>query len=131
VSTAQAADLLAAADALIESFGSHDTAAYFDAFAPEASFVFYTTAGRLETREAYERLWHQWEREDGFHVLSCESTDRRVQMLGDVGVFTHSVTTVAESAGERRTTLERETIVFALREGRWLVVHEHLSPDPS
>ena len=48
-----------------------------------------------------------------------------------VGIFTHTVrTTLAEGEGSV-VTGERETIVFALRDGRWLGVHEHLSPDPT
>jgi ketosteroid isomerase-like protein len=53
-------------------------------------------------------------------------------MLGDdVGVFTHSVLTnvmMNEAETEQR---ERETIVFRRgADGRWLAVHEHLSPAP-
>ena len=56
---------------------------------------------------------------------------RLIQVFGDVAVFTHRVrTTVSTHEGEA-VLHERETIVFAQREGRWLGVHEHLSPDPA
>jgi ketosteroid isomerase-like protein len=50
-----------------------------------------------------------------------------VQLLGDTAIFTHSVHSAIELGGETTEVDERETIVFARREGRWLAVHEHLS----
>jgi ketosteroid isomerase-like protein len=123
-------EVLAAARELVAAFGRHDTAAYFGCFAPDATFVFYTTAERLGSRAEYERLWRQWEDADGFRVLSCESARQSLQDLGEVGVFTHDVITrVRTSAGEE-VVRERETIVFRQAGGRWLAVHEHLSPQP-
>ena len=122
--------VLEAARGLVEAFGRHDTAAYFGCFAANATFVFYTADRPLRSREAYAGLWESWEREDGFHVLSCGSTDQHVQVVDDnVAVFTHRVATrVATSAGEESLD-ERETIVFARQpDERWLAVHEHLSP---
>ncbi|WP_046727026.1 YybH family protein [Streptomyces humi] len=123
---------LAAADALIAAFAEGRTDDYFAAFAAEASFVFHTTDRRLDSTEEYRGLWHRWSEEDGFRVLACESKDRRLQLLGDTAVFTHSVTTrVATRAGEE-TLHERETIVLhRTGDGTWLAVHEHLSPDPA
>jgi ketosteroid isomerase-like protein len=64
-------------------------------------------------------------------VLDCVTEDSVVQASGDAAVLTHRVgTTVATNEGES-VLRERETIVFAKRDGRWLGVHEHLSPDPS
>jgi ketosteroid isomerase-like protein len=68
----------------------------------------------------------------GYHVVKCESSDQNVQMLGDdVGIFTHSVlTNVMMNDGETEQR-EREAIVFRREpDGRWLAVHEHLSPAP-
>jgi ketosteroid isomerase-like protein len=127
--TAEAAVRRAAAD-LVAAFGAHDTAAYFAAFAPEATFVFHTTPERLGDRAAYERLWHRWEQDDGFHVHGCESSDAVVQVLGEVAVFVHDVTTDLELGGTRETVRERETIVLARRGSAWVAVHEHLSPRP-
>jgi ketosteroid isomerase-like protein len=125
----EGAVLRAAAD-LVAAFGAHDTAAYFAAFAPEATFVFHTTPERLSDRAAYQRLWRRWEQEDGFHVHGCESRDGTVQVLGDAAVFVHDVTTDLELGGARETVRERETIVFERRGSQWLAVHEHLSPRP-
>ena len=125
--------VLAAADALVEAFASHDTAAYFAAFAPEPTFVFHTHPEPLSSRAAYEELWSRWEREDGFRVLSCRTGERRVSVLtDDVAVLTHRVHTLVRAAGVEETLDERETIVFRRDgSGRWRAVHEHLSPTPA
>ena len=112
------------------AFGAHRRDDYFECFAPDATFVFHSTPGRLDSRAAYEALWSEWESESGFHVEGCTSHDGRVQVLGGTAVFVHEVETTLTIDGERSTVHERETIVFALRDGRWLGVHEHLSPTP-
>ncbi len=121
----------AAAAAVVAAFARHDRDAYFDTFAPECTFLFYNAPTLLVNRVAYETEWDLWIK-DGFHVLGCESSNGQVTMVSDtVGVFTHTVrTTLAEGEGSI-VTGERETIVFALRDGRWLGVHEHLSSDPT
>ena len=126
--TGPAAEALAAADAIIDDFGHHRRDAYFAGFAPEASFMFHTVPERLETRAAYEELWKDWEQTHGFRVLGCTSANRRLQLFGTVAVFSHDVTTELESDGTRETQHERETIVLENQGGRWLGVHEHLSP---
>jgi uncharacterized protein (TIGR02246 family) len=124
-------EVLTAADALVSAFASGDAAAYFACFALDATFVFHTTPQRLGSRAAYEALWEQWVTEDGFAVVSCTSTDQLVQVLGpDAAVFAHDVATVVEVGGAREELHERETIVFARRDGAWMAVHEHLSPAP-
>jgi uncharacterized protein (TIGR02246 family) len=127
----RAEEVLAAAAALVDAFGRHDTAAYFACFAPDATFCFYTAPERLGSRRAYEELWARWEREDGFHVVSCRSDSPQVQLLGETAVFTHAVATEVETHAGREKVQERETIVFSRdADGRWLAVHEHLSPAP-
>lgn len=122
------AAVLAAADAIVDDFGHHRTEAYFAGFDPDATFVFHTADRRLESRAEYEELWAQWEREDGFRVHGCRSSDRRVQLLGATAIFTHSVDSRIELGGSVDDVTERETIVFARRGDGWVAVHEHLSP---
>ncbi|NHH81287.1 hypothetical protein DRA46_03396 [Burkholderia gladioli] len=124
--------VLAAADVLIDAFARHDREAYFAAFAPEASFVFHHVDTPLRSREAYERRWREWERDDGFTVLGCESRERAVQLVGEgTAIFTHAVRTrLRTRAGEDQLD-ERETIVFARAGRHWLAIHEHLSPAPA
>lgn len=124
------AEVLAAADEIVAAFAAHDSDRYFSLFAEDATFVFYTAADRLNSRSDYEHLWQDWERESDFRVLSCSSHDRRVQLFDGFAVFTHAVTTQLRFDGETSQVHERETIVFHERNGRWLAVHEHLSPIP-
>jgi ketosteroid isomerase-like protein len=122
--------VLAAARDLVRAFGEHDTAGYFGCFAPDATFIFYTTADRLTSREQYRLLWGQWEEQDGFRVVSCRSDRPAVQLVGDAAVFTHEVTTTVRGSDGEQTLRERETIVFRREAAGWIAVHEHLSPQP-
>ena len=121
-------EVRAAADALVADFGAGRVDAYFARMAEDAAFVIHTTPERLASRAAYRALWERWSADDGFRVLACTSRDQEVQVLGDdAAVLAHDVTTrVATHDGEEELQ-ERESIVFARRDGRWLVVHEHLS----
>lgn len=128
------AEVQRAADVLIGAFARSDREAYFDCFAEDATFLFHTTPGRLDSRAEYERLWDQWIVDDGFRVVSCESSFPAVQVIspaGDTAVFSHRVRTVVETRAGRETVTERETIVFVRDATQWRAVHEHLSPDPA
>lgn len=123
---------LLAAQSIVSAFGSHDRDRYFDGFAPEATFLFHTTGRLLGSRAEYEEEWAAWEA-DGFRVLACESLDGRVdEITSDVVVFTHRVLTKVRFADGDQALDERETIVLRRQaDGRWLGVHEHLSPTPT
>jgi ketosteroid isomerase-like protein len=131
VASAASREVTAAAAAIVDAFGRHDPKKYFSHFAPDATFIFHTTPKRLNTRAEYEAEWAVWEKEDGFRVRSCKSSDQRVQILGDVAVFTHSVQTELSTKQGSSTVQERESIVFHRRGGKWIAVHEHLSPKPA
>ena len=121
-----------AAAALVAAFGRGDLDAYFACFAPDASFLFPTTAGLVPSTGAYRREWARWEAEDGFRVLDCTTSDTDVRLHGDTAVLTHRVRTTVAASGTTSVLHERETIVFSRDDdGRWLAVHEHLSPDPA
>lgn len=123
-------EVLAAAAKIVDDFGNHRTADYFSGFAADASFMFYTHTERLNSRAEYEELWASWEKDDGFRVHGCRSRDQKVQILGEsAAVFTHYVESDVEFAGDVSTINERETIVFERRNGSWVAVHEHLSPE--
>ena len=124
------AEVAAAAAAIVAAFGRNDPQAYFTCFAPEATFIFHTTPRRLNSRAEYQAEWAKWVKDDGFRVRSCKSTDSRVQVLGDVAIFTHSVQTGLSTKQGDSTVHERETIVFERRDSNWIAVHEHLSSDP-
>lgn len=121
-------EVLGAADRLVAAFAATDTAAYFDCFTPEATFVFHTEPQRLD-RAAYQRLWDGWVA-DGWRVVECASTERLVQVHGDTAVFTHRVHTVAGVGDDTTASEERETIVFTRTADGLRAVHEHLSLFP-
>ena len=123
------AAVLAAADSIVAAFGRQDSASYFSRFAPEASFTFHTTVRRLNSRAEYEAEWQSW-KPAGFRVRACRSSDQRVQIFGDIAIFTHSVRTDVTTREGDSTLLERESIIFQQRDGTWVAIHEHLSPLP-
>jgi ketosteroid isomerase-like protein len=117
--------------ALVAAFGEGRLDDYFDCFAPDTTFVFYTTPARLMSVDEYRAMWERWVAEDGFRVVSCRTSDTNVQSFGDVAVVTHSVETRISTNEGEDTLHERETIVMARGvDGGWLGVHEHLSPQP-
>jgi hypothetical protein len=124
-------EVLAAADALVCAFGDGRVEDYFACFAPEATFVFHTEPERVASLTAYRSLWERWEREDGFRVVECISSNGSVSAVGEDGaVFSHDVDTRVATPEGVQVLAERETIVFARRGGRWVAVHEHLSARP-
>lgn len=127
MTTPDPAAVEAAASAIVDAFAATDTDRYFAAFALDATFVFHPEPHRLDDRAAYERLWAEWVA-SGWRVTSCASSDRRVQVFDGGAVFTHTVDTSVVTADGPESYRERETIVFAVDEGRLVAVHEHLSP---
>jgi ketosteroid isomerase-like protein len=54
-----------------------------------------------------------------------------LRMLGDTAVLIHSIESRERIDAEEETEREIETIVFGRQpDGRWLIVHQHLSPQP-
>ena len=120
-----------AVDALVAAFSEGRLEDYFASFAPDTTFLFHTTPERMMSVEDYRRVWDQWVADAGFRVLSCRTYDTNVQLFGDVAVVTHSVETHISTNDGEDTLNERETIVLQRHsDGRWLGVHEHLSPMP-
>lgn len=120
-----------AAEVLVASFARSDLDAYFSGFTLDATFLFPTTQALLPSVAAYRTTWAQWERDQDFQVLDCSTSDTDVRVHGDTGVLTHRVRTTVRASGATSVLDERETIVFRRQDdGRWLAVHEHLSPTP-
>lgn len=124
--------VLEAVAKVVAAFGSHDKERYFSLFSTDATFIFHSTANRLNSRAEYESEWDAWEL-TGFKIHSCTSSDPRVTLHsgGSVAVFSHTVRTDLTVGLERLQAGERESIVFELIGGSWLAVHEHLSIDPN
>lgn len=129
VRTPSEAEVLVAADAIIEAFAATDTAAYFAGFAADASFVFHPEPARLNSRAEYEALWASWIKA-GWRVTACRSTDRLVQSFPGGAVFSHTVATSIDSADGADSYVERESIVFRVAGDGLEAIHEHLSTVP-
>ncbi|HSL15967.1 MAG TPA: nuclear transport factor 2 family protein [Actinomycetota bacterium] len=102
----------------------------FACFADEATVIDGTRwFGSLDE---YRAAWDRWAAEhDGSAVLSVDTRIMKLQMLGDAAVLVHSIQARERTDSGEETVHERETIVFAKQpDGRWLVVHQHLSPVP-
>lgn len=118
-----------AAAAIVDHFGSGRVAQYFECFAPDADFIFYTYNERIVSRKAYVELWKTWEEDLGFKVLGCTSINQNVRLMDENNaVFTHDVSSKIQTNDGIDIVLERETIVFRFSDGKWVAVHEHLSP---
>lgn len=124
--------VLEAARSLVRAFAEGELDTYFSCFTPGATFMFHSHPERIDSTAAYRAVWDGWVAEDGFRVVTAESCEPAVQLVGeDVAVFTHRVRTVVETREGQDTLHERESIVFVRAgDGRWLGVHEHLSVDP-
>jgi uncharacterized protein (TIGR02246 family) len=116
---------------LVAAFGEGRLDDYFSCFAEDATFVFHGVPWLGSLRE-YRAEWRRLAEQEGFAVRGVETDVVAVQMFAGVAVLTHFIATQEHTTVGDETARERETIVFARQpDGRWLVVHEHLSPDLS
>ncbi len=112
---------------LMNAFAQADTDRYFECFHERASFVF-PGEEVLDSRSAYHAAWLQWQRE-GQRFTDVVATDVRIRVFGSTAILTHRIQTTVEAQGETSVDRERESIVFSEIGGRWVAIHEHLSPD--
>lgn len=116
----------AIAKQLVTAFAHNDTAAYFDFFTPDASFVLYNHSSTLHSRQAYLEQWTIWQN-DGFEIIDCHSSDAHIQLYDNIAIFYHKVDTKIHCDGKIQHLKERETIIFRHTSTGWLACHEHLS----
>lgn len=118
-----------AVERVVAAFGGGRLEEYFGSFHPDCTFVFHTEDRRLESVDDYRRVWRRWVEKESLEVLECWTTETRIQVWDDVAVVTHTVFTKVRTRDGVEDLRERETIVLARQpDGRWLGVHEHLSP---
>ena len=122
--------VLQAAAHLVSRFAAHDFDGYFSCFDEKTVFIFHTTPNVLLSKSEYQKEWRNWEKDWGFKVKSCTSSNQRVQLFGSVAIFSHDVATTLGTNDGDKSFKERETIVFNEVSGKWVGVHEHLSPMP-
>ena len=111
----------------MSAFASADTDRYFDCFHEDASFVF-PGEPVLDSRDSYRSTWSRWHQE-GLRFTDVVADDVRIRVMGAMAVVTHRIETTVVADGKTSVDRERETIVFSNIGGRWLAVHEHLSPE--
>ena len=115
---------------LVSRFAAHDFDGYFSCFDENAVFIFHTSPNVLVSKSEYQKEWRTWEKEWGFKVKACSSTHQRVQLFDSIAIFSHDVATTLSTNDGEKSFKERETIVFHEVSGKWIAVHEHLSPMP-
>ncbi len=121
-------DAMNAIEKLISSFSKYDKKEYFSAFSNDATFLFYNQERLLTSKAEYEAQWSKWEREGQFEVLSCSSSNRNLQVIDNVAIFTHWISIEVGFESGNDISNERETIVLHKNDsGCWLAVHLHLS----
>lgn len=114
---------------LMTAFANADTETYFGCFHEDATF-FFPDEPLVGSLEAYRSLWSTWEAE-GVRFVDVVTEDVRIQVVGATAVVTHRIDTTVSTPDSTSVDHERETLVFSEIDGRWLGVHEHLSPDVS
>jgi ketosteroid isomerase-like protein len=100
----------------------------FPSFADEATIV---DGGRwFGSLAEYREAWEAWVAEHG--PLVPDSLETRVldlRVFGDTAVLIQSIESRERTDAGGETEHEIETIVFGRQlDGRWLVIHQHLSP---
>ena len=123
--------VLEAYERLVSAFREGRLGDKFACFAPEATVV--DGAQWFSSLDEYRSAWERWAagEQDGSAVLSVDTRVVKLHMLGDVAVLVHSIHMRQRTNAGEETVHERETIVFAKQsDGQWLVVHQHLSPQP-
>jgi ketosteroid isomerase-like protein len=123
--------VLEAYERLVSAFREGRWDDKFVCFAPEATVV--DGAQWFGSLDEYRSAWEQWvaKQQDGSAILSVDTSVMKLHMLGDVAVLVHSIHLRQQTNEGEETAHERETIVFAKQpDGRWLIVHQHLSPQP-
>jgi ketosteroid isomerase-like protein len=103
----------------------------FECFADGATVM---DGGRwFGSLDEYRAAWNRWvAKQDTLPVpLSVETRVMKLQMLDKAAVLTHSIDSRERTDAGEETVHEVETIVFSKQpDGRWLIVHQHLSPRP-
>jgi len=123
----------AAVDHFLTAFNNLDWAAFRDCFAPDATLFNpdipdATSLHRLDGREAIEANFQAVfnatrQQSKGPPYMHLVAGDLRVQQFQDVAIATFEF-------GRPGGSIGRRTVVFALRSGRWLIVHLHASNVP-
>ena len=123
-------EVLEAYEKLVSAF--RDGRDKFESFADEATIV--DGGNWFGSLAEYRAAWDAWKERVGSQSVPAwvETQVLSVEMLGDTAVLVHSIESQEQTDIGEETEREIETIVFARqRDGRWLIVHQHLSSLPN
>ena len=124
-------EVLEAYERLVAIFREGRWAEKFACFAQEATVV---DGGHwFGSLDEYRSAWERWMAgHDSPPVpLSVDTRVLKVQLHGEAAVLTHSIESLERTDSGERTVREIESMVFGKQpDGRWLVLHQHLSPQP-
>jgi uncharacterized protein (TIGR02246 family) len=123
-------EILEAYERLVAAFREGRLDDKFACFADDATIV--DGARWFGSLDEYRTEWERWAADDdGSAVPSVETRVMNLRMLGDAAILVHAIESRERTDAGEETANERETIVFAKQpDGRWLIVHQHLSPLP-
>lgn len=124
-------EVLEAYERLVTSFREGRWDDKFASFADDATVV--DGARWFGSLDEYRAAWNRWAAaHDTLPVpLSVETRVMKVQMLDHAAVLTHSIESRERTDAGEEAVHEVETVVFGKQpDGRWLIVHQHLSPQP-
>jgi ketosteroid isomerase-like protein len=124
-------DVLEVYERLVNAFREGRWEDKFACFADEATVV--DSSNWFSSLEEYRAAWNEWAAsQDTLPVpLSVDTRVMKLQMLDGAAVLTHSIESRERTDTGEETVHEVETIVFGKQsDGRWLIVHQHLSPQP-
>ena len=116
------------AEAFIHAFNNLDWDAFRTSFSDDATVFFpmpglaRRATGRSEVEGSFRSVFDEVRRRrTGPPYLNIDPKDMHIQILQDAAVVTFHL--------EGSELLNRRTVVFQKREGRWLIVHLHASEE--
>ena len=120
--TVDRAAIFAAAEALAEAIVANDAERISALLAEDWAIVSETGVG---TKHDFLGLVASG---DLTHSAMERAGEPRIQLLGDVALYTARITNTAHYLGQRYDADEWTTDVFVRREDRWICMHSHITP---
>ncbi len=110
---------------------SWDEARFREYIHPEAVAIVPTAPGCLEGRDAYVAGWRGFAEVATIHEWNEQDLRIRFHASGSSAVVTYLFTISFTMAGQPMTMKGRDMFFLVKEAGRWLVVADQFSPEPS
>lgn len=118
-----AAEIIALEKAMLDRWGTGDTYSFIELAASEITYFDPSLEKRLDGREAFEKFLAPLK--GTFRVPRYEIIDPKVQVYGEAAVLSYNMVDYDEK--DIHAFRMNVTEVYALRDGRWGLVHSHFS----